>query len=96
MVAGNDQRHGHTAQAECSGSTSVRTMAEVVKAGTDSRRSPAIAVAPSPAIGMERNGASLRPALRAQGWLAAAGAPPKTCRRWKRKDGGRTLWVLFA
>ena len=25
----------------------------------------------------------------------AAGALPKTGRRWKRKDGGRTLWLVF-
>ena len=49
---------------------------EVVKAGRDSRRSPAIAAAPSSTIGMATNGTQVATrAAYAQGWLPPAPHP---------------------
>ncbi len=67
---------------------------EVVKAGTDSRRSPAIAVAPSSTIGMARTVRGATRAARAR-QAAACAHSPKRGRRWRRKDSGRTLWLVF-
>ena len=47
MVAGNDQRHGHTAGLSAVAARACARWREVVKAGTDSRRAPEIAFAPS-------------------------------------------------